>query len=369
MRLVAVKSVTEGAQLAKPIYNDNGQILLYEGVELTQRSLTRLYELGISFIYIHDERTNGIEIETGVSVETKRKAIKTIKTEFQEIASNLKLKKSFNMDHFNKDFATIVRAILSDIKNNENALTLLSDMFVYDSYIFTHSLNVTVYTLGLAVDLGFTDKQLMEIGMGSLLHDIGKMTIPVEILNKPGRLTDEEFKVIQNHSMAGYNILRHAPNISLLSAHCALQHHERLDGTGYPQGLQKNDIHYYAKIIAIADVFDAVTSNRVYRKPMLPHEALELLYSGVGNQFEQDLVEAFRRTVAVYPVGLTVTLSDDRVGIVVKQNKQLSTHPVVRIIEENGVEITQTYDIDLMKQLNVTIVATEATLAAASLQV
>ncbi|MCL7748971.1 HD-GYP domain-containing protein [Halalkalibacter alkaliphilus] len=366
MRLVAIRSVTAGAKLAKSIYNDNGQILLYEGVELTERSLTRLYELGISFIYIYDERTHGIEIETGVSLETKRKAIRTIKSEFKGIANHLKLKKSFNIDHFNKDFAKIVRAILTDIKNNENALTLLSDMFVYDSYIFTHSLNVSIYTLGLAVDLGFSDKKLMEIGMGSLLHDIGKMTIPVDILNKPGKLTDEEFKVIQSHSMAGFEILRKAPNISLLSAHCALQHHERLDGTGYPRGLKSNDIHLYAKMITIADVFDAVTSNRVYRKPMLPHEALELLYSGVGKQFDQDLVKAFRRTVAVYPVGLTVTLSDERVGIVVKQNKQLSTHPVVRIIKENGIELTEPYDIDLMERYNITIVETEATLAAAT---
>ncbi|MDT8858677.1 HD-GYP domain-containing protein [Alkalihalobacillus sp. MEB130] len=366
MRLVAVRSVTAGAILAKPIYNDNGQILLCEGVELTERSLTRLYELGISFIYIHDKRTNDIEIETGVSLETKRKALKAIKSEFQAISNQVKLKKSLNLDHFEKDFAVIIRAILSDIKNNDNALTLLSDMFVYDSYIFTHSLNVTVYTLGLAVDLGFSDKQLMDIGLGSLLHDVGKMVIPLEILNKPGRLTDEEFQVMQEHSMAGFNILRNIPNLSLLSAHCALQHHERLDGTGYPRGLKHDDIHYYAKMIAIADVFDAVTSHRVYRKPMLPHEGLELLYSGVGNQFDQNLVEAFRRTVAIYPVGLTVTLSDQRVGIVVKQNKQLSTHPVVRIIEENGVELKETYDIDLMKQYNVTIVATEATLAAAA---
>ncbi|KHF41137.1 HD-GYP domain-containing protein [Halalkalibacter okhensis] len=366
MRLVAIRSVTAGSKLAKPIYNDNGQVLLYEGVVLTERSLTRLYELGISFIYIYDERTEGIEVETGVTLETKRKAMKTIKAEFQGIANQIKLKKSLNMDHFNKDFATIVSSILADIKNNDKTLTLLSDMFVYDSYIFTHSLNVTIYTLALAVELGFNDKQLMEIGMGALLHDIGKMTIPVEILNKPGRLTDEEFKIIQGHSMAGFEILRKAPNISLLSAHCALQHHERLDGTGYPRGLRSEDIHDYAKLIAIADVFDAVTSNRVYRKPMLPHEALELLYSGVGNQFDQELIQAFRRTIAVYPVGLTVSLSDDRMAIVVKQNKQLSTHPVVRIIKENGVELTETYDIDLMDQLSVTIVETEATLAAST---
>jgi hypothetical protein len=108
MRLVAIRSVTAGSKLAKSIYNENGQILLYEGVELTERSLTRLYELGISFIY-YDERTHGIVVETGVSLETKRKAITTIKSEFKGIANHLKLKKSFHIDHLNKDFAKIVR--------------------------------------------------------------------------------------------------------------------------------------------------------------------------------------------------------------------------------------------------------------------
>ncbi|GAE33233.1 HD-GYP domain-containing protein [Halalkalibacter akibai] len=256
--------------------------------------------------------------------------------------------------------------ILADIKNNKDALAILSDIFVYDSYIFTHSLNVTVYTLGLAVELGFTEKQLMDIGMGALLHDVGKMAIPTEVLNKPGRLTVEEFEIIKSHAKAGYDMLRNAPNISLLSAHCAFQHHERIDGTGYPQGLKGNQIHYYAKLIAIADVFDAVTSNRIYRKPMLPHEGLELLYSGVENQFDQSLVEAFRKTIAVYPAGLKVKLSDGRVGIVVKQNKQLSTHPVVRIIEEHSRELANPYQLDLVEQLNVTIVETETTLAASS---
>ncbi|TWI60088.1 HD-GYP domain-containing protein [Halalkalibacter nanhaiisediminis] len=363
MRLVATRSLSAGTKLGKPIYNDNGQILLRQGVVLTERVITRLSEMGISFVYIEDARTEGIDVADIVTDETKRMAVKTIKEEFLHIGKEIQLKKVFNGDHLSKDFSKIVQAILSDIKSNEEALALLSDVYVYDNYIFTHSLNVTVYTLGLAVDLGFNEKQLIEIGMGALLHDVGKLSIPAEILNKPGRLTDEEFAIIKTHAKAGFDMLRRSPNISLLTAHCALQHHERLDGTGYPQGLIDENIHIYAKIIGIADVFDAVTSNRVYRKPMLPHEALELLYAGVGTQFDHTLIDAFRRTIAVYPVGLTVTLSDGRIGIVIKQNKELSTHPVVRIISEDGEELESPYDLDLTKQLNVTIVETESTLA------
>ncbi|WP_088104000.1 HD-GYP domain-containing protein [Halalkalibacter urbisdiaboli] len=364
MRLVATKSVEPGTKLGKPIFNDNGQVLLFEGVELTERVLERLLNLGISFIYIYDERTEDIVVEDVITDETRHKAIKFIKREFQSISNDLKLNMSINCDYLSRNFSEVVKSILSDIKQKEDALALLSDVYVYDNYIFTHSLNVTVYTLALAVEVGFTEKQLMEIGLGALLHDVGKMAIPSEILNKPGRLTREEFDVIKTHPKVGFDMLKNLPNISLVTAHCALQHHERMDGTGYPQGLTNESIHLYAKLIGIADVFDAVTSHRVYRRPMLPHEALELLYSGVNTQFDKRLVEAFSRAVAVYPVGVTVTLNDEREAIVIKQNKQLSSRPVVRVISEKGKKLESSYDINLMQQINITIVEIESTQAA-----
>ncbi|NEU30098.1 HD-GYP domain-containing protein [bacterium LRH843] len=360
MRLVATKSIRAGAKLGKPILSDNGQILLHKGAVLSERFINRLNEKGISFVYVEDERTDDIDAASTLTDKTKSFAVSTIKKEFIHIANELKSKRGFSGDRLSISFSKVVKAILSDINHNKEALSLLSDVYVYDSYIFTHSLNVTVYSLGLAVKLGFNEKQLMEIGMGALLHDVGKMAISTEILNKPAALTDDEFTIIKTHAKAGYDLLRRTPNISLLSAHCALQHHERLNGTGYPQGLKQNQIHKYAQIIGIADVFDAVTSQRVYRKPMLPHEALELLYSGSGSQFDPKLIEIFRKTVALYPVGITVTLSDARVGIVSKQNHLLGTHPIVRIISEKGKEIENTYDLDLAEHMNLTIVAIDS---------
>lgn len=366
MRLVSIKSIGEGEKLGKAIYNDNGQILLHRGAILTKRVLGRLNELGIPIVYIQDERTKDIEHSDMIKEETKQRAIQTIKSEFTSIADDMRLNKTFSGEHLSKGFSQVVHAILDDLKLNQHVLSVLSDVIVYDDYVFTHSLNVTVYTLGIAIELNYNEKQMMEIGLGAILHDVGKMVVPLAVLQKPGRLSTDEFKEIQAHAQAGFDVLRKLPNIPLLAAHCAFQHHERLDGSGYPQGLKGDSIHEYAKIIAIADVFDAVTSSRVYRKPMLPHEALELLYSGVENQFDKSLVEAFRRTIAMYPVGLTVTLSDDRVAIVVKQNKELSTHPVVRVIKENGVEVDP-YDIDLMEHLNITIVEIETMLAKSEL--
>lgn len=138
-------------------------------------------------------------------------------------------------------------------------------------------------------------------------------------------------------------------------AHCAYQHHERLNGSGYPRGLIGNDIHTYGKIIAIADVYDAVTSNRVYRKAMLPHEGLEILYGGAISEFEKRFVEAFKRSVAVYPNGLTIELSDGRTGVVIRQNKHICDRPVVRILKEHNEIVNNPYEVDLSKNIQIMI--------------
>lgn len=362
MRLIATSRLKENDKLAKPIYNENGVTLIQDGVPLTKRVIDRLIELGVTFVYIEDEKTNDIEIENVISEKTRIESVNTIKREFQAIANELKLSKRFNGDHISKNFTKIILDILEEIKSNKDVLTVLSDVFLYDSYIFSHSLNVTVYTLGLALEMNFTDKQILEIGLGAILHDVGKMLTPLEILNKPGRLTNEEFEIMKKHTTDGYKLLKDLPNIPLLAAHCAFQHHERMNGSGYPRGIKGDEIHLYAQLIGICDVFDAVTSNRVYRKAMLPHEGLELLYAGAGTLYNKDLICAFRNTVAIYPVGLEVTLSDGRSGVVVKQNQELSTRPVVRIFKDKGMEVNP-YDVDLMKEISVTITECEPVLA------
>ncbi|WP_026673561.1 HD-GYP domain-containing protein [Alkalihalobacterium bogoriense] len=358
MRLVETKSVKVGSRLAKAIYNDHDAILVHEGVELTDRIILRLQELGVSYIYIQDDVTANLVIQQSISEETRRRAIAAIRSEFSKITNEITIKKIFNDNIIAKDFTIIIGKILEDITNNEDALTLLSETIIYDSYIFSHSLNVTVYTLGLASYLNYSKKQLLEIGLGAMLHDVGKMVIPLHILNKPGRLTEDEFSLIKSHTTVGYEIIKKIPNLALVSAHCALQHHERMDGSGYPMGRKGNDIHPYAKIIAVCDVFDAITSNRSYRKAMLPHEGLELLYAGNATLYDREVVKALRNVCAIYPKGLSVRLSDGRIGIVIKQNKEVLSRPVVRIYAD-GERKVEPYDLDMLLQFNVTIVACE----------
>ena len=362
MRLVSTESLKPKTKLGKPVYNEKGHILLNEGVTLTEKIISRLIDKGITYVYIQDPKTDGIEQNYPISSKTRSKAVEAIEEAFDIVQKEKELSNAFVFDGLGKKFSTVVCDILTDIQDNKAAISLLADVYSYDNYIFTHSLNVTIYSLALGMQLKLNQRQLEEIGLGAILHDVGKMQIPLEILLKPAKLTDHEFELIKKHTEHGFDILRKIPNMSLVTAHCAYQHHERIDGSGYPRGLKGDDIHYYSKLIGIADVYDAVTSNRVYRSAMLPHEGLEILYAGAGTQFEHNMVEAFRKAVAVYPAGITVILNDNRKGIVVRQNEGLSERPVIRILEEDGKELTIPYELDLAKELSIVIKETDTTL-------
>ncbi|MGN7401161.1 HD-GYP domain-containing protein [Cytobacillus praedii] len=354
MRLVTTSSVEAGTILGKTIYNETGQILLSEGVELKESMIQRLNSLGISYIFIKDSQTDDIEYRGTLSDPIRRKAIQTINSTFLEIQKDSSISSSFVVEKASRRLSDLIRFLMTELGSNKELLNLLSDAYTHDNYIFTHSLNVTLYSLALGLELKLSPKELETLGLGAIFHDIGKLQVPLDVLLKPGRLTEEEYVAIKEHAEAGFQILRKVQTIPLLVAHCAYQHHERIDGSGYPRGITGKDIHFFGKIIAVADVFDAVTSNRVYRKAMLPHEGLEILYAGSGTLFEQKIVEAFRLAVAIYPVGITVELNDGRKGIVTGQNIGLGDRPIIRIMEHKGEQVTP-YELDLKIELNVVI--------------
>ncbi|GAA0326805.1 hypothetical protein GCM10008967_16660 [Bacillus carboniphilus] len=357
MRLLSVQSLRPGMKLAKPVMNEKEKILLNKGVAVTARMIKRLDDLHIKYVYIEDDISSGIEPVEVIPFAMRRKATGTIESTFRELTGRQQRHANIVVEKATKPFKGVVKDLLTHIKENRDVVTLMTDVIVYDEYIFSHSFNVTLYSLAIGMEMKLPESQLELLGLGSILHDVGKMTVPTEILMKPGKLTDEEFEEIKKHSENGFQILRNVHTVPLVAAHCAYQHHERLDGSGYPRGLKDKEIHKLAKIIAVADVFDAVTSNRIYRGAMLPHEGLEVLYSGSGQLFDKDIVNAFRKSVAVYPIGITVTLNDGKKGIVSGHHYGLSERPILRIIEENGVTIQQPYSLDLKERKDLIISA------------
>jgi len=359
MRLISIQKCQPGETLARSIYSETGTVLVGAGVELTQRMLDRLKDKNISSLYIQDKRTDDILVETVISEQTRREAMSIIHETFRTVYdSPQKWPQIFTDKALGRELRRVMTAVADELSTSRSAMNLLADVCAFDDYIFTHSFNVALYSTALALKTGCGEKEVLEISIGGMLHDIGKIHVPNNILKKPGNLTTEEFELMKKHTEYGFEMLRRQDDIPLLAAHCAFQHHERWDGSGYPRQLKKDEIHPYGRLMAVADVFDALTSHRVYRPGMLPHEAMEVLFSGSGILFDQKYVEALRDTIALYPLGLSVKLNTGETGVVVDSNKGMPSRPVVRIlVDENGHGLDQPYEYDLSKKLTIMIVA------------
>ncbi|MFP3918563.1 HD-GYP domain-containing protein [Lysinibacillus telephonicus] len=349
MRLISINALKSQMVVGKTIWNEAGLPLLQKDVVVTDGIISRLKELGIQYLYIEDKISDGIIIEESILPEVRTNAIKKITTSFNKVKGLNSQSASLVIDKQSKVIGEIVDDLLTTIVKSDEVLTVLTDTLIYDEYLYQHSFQVTLYSIAIAKELGYSSEDLRVIGIGAMLHDIGKLVIPPDILFKEGSLTDDEYEVIKQHTRFGFDILRNLHTVSLLVAHCAFQHHERIDGSGYPRGISGAEMHPYAKIIAVADVFDAVTSNRVYRQKMLPSEGIKIIESGSGTIFDKHIVDAFKRSIVHYPNGTILLLSDGRRGIVAKQNLHKPELPYIRIFEENNTILNSPYTINLVE--------------------
>lgn len=227
---------------------------------------------------------------------------------------------------------TLVAELANNIVENLDASMWLTQLKSRDEYTAIHSLNVCVLSLTFGRSLGLSIHELEELGLGALLHDIGKMQVPLEILNKPGRLTTEEFEIMKSHPAKGYEMLLQDKTLSPEVLNIVRSHHERLNGQGYPDKLADTNISYFTRIVTIVDVYDAVTSDRVYHDGMTPHEALKKLYEWMPDNFDTELMQAFIKTIGIYPVGSVVELKTGHIGIVVRLNETHRLKPVVMLV-------------------------------------
>ncbi|MCC6878640.1 MAG: HD-GYP domain-containing protein [Rhodocyclaceae bacterium] len=226
----------------------------------------------------------------------------------------------------------LVDKMAGSILRNSGALLSLSRIKNKDEYTFQHSVSVSALLIAFCRGLGHDEGTLRRAGMGGLLHDVGKMKTPDSILNKPGKLTDEEFAVMRRHVVASREILEITPNISPTALQVAAQHHERYDGSGYPNRLKGEEISLIGQMAAIVDVYDAITSDRVYHKGMAPTEALRKLYEWSKFHFNPELVHAFVKVIGIYPVGTLVRMESGRLAVVVEHRKSNMLQPLVRVM-------------------------------------
>ena len=221
------------------------------------------------------------------------------------------------------------------VLKNSDALVMFSNIKNKDNYTSEHSVNVSILSIILGRSAGLQRAHLEEVGLAGLLHDVGKVLTPDEILNKPERLTDEEFLIMRMHPSQGRDILDTAEGLNRPILDVAHQHHERLNGTGYPRGLRVNDLGLYTRIVAIADTYDAITSDRVYGKGRPNLEAYQILRAASGSHYDETLVAKFLDTIGVYPPGTAVQLRNGQFGIVVRRNPAYPLRPLVLLVKDS----------------------------------
>lgn len=255
------------------------------------------------------------------------------KNVIEQAMLDVRMGRDINMDAVNQ----VVSEMADSVLRNPDALTSLSRLKHFDEYTFFHSVNTSLLALSLGRNLGVEEPLLHQLGVGTLLHDIGKTKVPLEILNKPGKYEDHEFEIMKQHVMRGAEVLSGTTGLTDNFLKPALEHHERVDGTGYPYRRQKSELSQSGMMAAVVDIYDAITSDRCYHKAKPAHEALQFLYliSQKGH-LEHTLVQRFIQVVGVYPVGSIVRLNTGEVAIVTRINRQSPLEPVIMIVKGPG---------------------------------
>jgi HD-GYP domain-containing protein (c-di-GMP phosphodiesterase class II) len=226
----------------------------------------------------------------------------------------------------------LVERFVQNVLRNDTAAVTLFKLRGFDQYTYTHSINVSILAVLLGKHLGLDRHSLLDLGLAGLLHDAGKEFVPAHILNKPGKLTEKEFQAVKGHPLDGYNLLRKQRDMPVDVLRAVLEHHERHDGTGYPRGIRGDGIGMYSRILVLVDVYDALTSDRVYKKALPPANALNLMYQLRGQQFAVDDIENFIRCIGVFPMGSFVRLSGGEFGIVASTNNARPTKPEIKVV-------------------------------------
>ena len=361
---ISVKELDPGMILAEDLMHiPSGTTLLSAGTKITSKALEaiKLFPVGDNCLIYNEFDDKAIldellqkeepapesnKPEEKAAIVQEKEEIATLPAAISKQTQKLFVETYQTVKDFYQNAAFSDTSDIKDVRNAAEKLTTellydpqvflqISVLKVIDDYTFSHAVHAAIYATTLGRALHMPAKDLHELCLAGLLHDIGKIDIPQEIVNKPGRLTDDEYTVMKEHVRYSFNRVYRFQNIGRDLVRTIGEHHERMDGNGYLQKLAGTSIHKWARLMAVADVYDAVTTNRCYRDAMLPHEGAEIL---MGEAFNLDphLVRTFIRTISFYPIGCKVMLSTNEQGIVLGTHRDMPLRPIIHVRKKDG---------------------------------
>lgn len=353
LKFIKKNNLKSGMILAKDIILNERNIntvLLAKGQVLTNNYINKILYHKIPGVFINSKELNNL-CYNEINERLETKALVSLKTFYHEIKHNNGTVSSGTIDVF----SCIIKELIKEILVKRELTDSILEFRTHDDYTYRHCLNVANLCITTGIELGLNKQQLYELGMAGLLHDIGKVSVPIEILNKQSALSYEEFELIKTHPLNAVNMLKGLVSKDVSDA--IEYHHEKLNGTGYPYGLKKKDIPLYSKILSICDVYHALNSNRPYRKLCFPTEIMEYIMGNAETHFDYNIIKVFLKSVVAFPVGTFVKLSNGKTAIVIKNFKENNMRPMVKIVYPDN---TVGENIDLLndyKYMNITIVS------------
>ncbi len=330
MAYLKAEELKPGMKLKSDFINERGRLFLAEGTVLTDHSIDRIRELMVPYISVvqdndmeerHPEKKTQYEINTENFIKVYNDAHQVVK----ELIDSVRVGKRLDLDGIRETIGVFIDLILDD----DNIVPKLQRIHMADEYTYYHSINVSILTILIGKWLNKPIKELRKLGYTGVFHDIGKCRVPSEILNKPDNLDAKEWSIMKEHPVYGYNILRKNNVLSNDVLMGVLMHHEREDGSGYPLCFKSEEIHTYGKIVAIADIFDAMMSDRVYRKKRPPFQVAEYIADRSFDSLDPYISRVFLQGITRFFVGNMVRLNDGRVGRIIYIYPQQPTKPVV----------------------------------------